>query len=464
MTDTKPLRAIRASTPVPPPAGARIIRRLFQAASLDLGPLRAHRDFRLFFGGQIISHFGNMLTMVASMYQVFALTHSSLAVGLFGIVVFVPVLLFSLVGGAFADVFDRRKLVQFTELALASLSCALLINALQLAPQLWLLYLVGALAAVLSSLQRPSLSALLTRLVERDEIVAAVVLTKALQSVGQIVGPAIAGLLIASVGLPLAYGVDVATFIVSVLALRLMQAVPPPPNAERLSLRSVREGLRFLRGYPLLYGTYLVDITATFFGWPFALLPALAVIYAREQSAIPAASTLGILYAAPATGALLASLTSGWTRRVRRHGRGVILAVIAWGLAVTGLGLAASLPLAFACLMLVGGANMISGVFRGAIANETIPDALRGRLAGIEVIAYSSGPLLGDLEGGVVASAFTPQFAVFSGGILCILGVCLLALVLPQVRRYDNHNPPLDSQAMAANARMVEQRDRERLQ
>jgi MFS family permease len=414
--------------------------RLVHAAAVDLGPLRAHRDFRLLYIGQLVSFFGNNLTMVALLYQVYALTRSPLVVGLFAMVQFVPLLLLAFVGGALADALDRRRMVQLTELSLAGLSAALAVNALLPAPQLWLLFVIGTLAAGLDALQRPSLTALAPRLVERDELVSAVALTKLQQSLGQIVGPALAGLLIASIGLPGAYGVDVATFVVSLLTLRLMRAVPPPLEAERPSLGRMLEGLRYVRGQPVLLGTFLVDLVATFFGWPTAVFPALAVLYTRFHGAMPAATALGLLYAAPGVGALLASATSGWTQRVHRHGRGVILAVLTWGLAITGMGLAPTLPLALACLVLVGGANLISGVFRGALANEMPPDALRGRLAGIELISYSSGPVLGDVEAGAVATIFTPSISVLSGGILCVLGVGVLALALPQLRRYDNRN------------------------
>jgi MFS family permease len=422
------------------PGGKRHIRRLLRAAAVDISPLRTRRDFRLLYIGQLVSSFGNMLTTVAVLFQVFALTRSPLAVGLFGITQFVPLLLIAFTGGALADAFDRRRLVQLTELALACLSGGLLLNALLATPHLWLLFLVGALEAALDALQRPSLTALVPRVVERDELVAAVALTKLRQSIGQILGPAAAGLLIAYVGLPSAYGTDVATFVISLLALRLMHAVPPPPDAERPSLRSVLEGLSFVRSRPVLLGTYLVDFAATFFGWPTALFPALAVLYTRHNSAIPAAAALGLLYSAPAVGALMASATSGWTRRIHRHGLGVTLAVMAWGLAIAAMGLAPSLLVALACLVVVGGANLISGVFRGALSIEATPDALRGRLAGIELVCYTSGPLLGDVEAGVVASIFTPNVSVLSGGILCVLGVSLLALALPQLRRYDNRS------------------------
>ncbi len=414
-----------------------LLQRLVTAAALDLGPLRAHRDFRLLFIGQLVSFFGNNLTTVAVLYQIFVLTHSPLAVGILGLVQFVPLLLLAFAGGALADAVDRRRMVQVTELTLAGLSAALVVNALLPTPQLWVLYVVGALAAGLDALQRPALTAVIPRLVDADELVSAIALNKLRQSLGQIIGPALAGLVIASVGLPSAYGIDVATFVVSLVALRAMRAVPPPLNAARVSLRSVLDGLRYVRSRPILLGTYLVDFVATFFAWPTAIFPTLAVLYTRGQAALPAATALGLLFAAPAVGALLASTTSGWTRRVHRHGRGVLVAVLVWGLSVTLLGLAPSLELALVCLAVMGGADLISGVFRGALSARATPDALRGRLAGIELISYTSGPVLGNAETGVVATLFTPDIAVLSGGILCLLGVSLLALLLPSLRAYD---------------------------
>jgi MFS family permease len=441
----KPQQPAQDITLRPPPTSGPsrhepAVRRLFRVAAIDLGPLRTKRDFRLLFLGQLISNFGTMITTVALLYQAYAISHSPLAVGLFGLGQFVPLLLFAFVGGALADAFDRRRMVQVTELSLGGLSGVLLLNSLLPAPQLWLLFIVGALAAGLDALQRPSLSALVPRVVAPEELVPAIALTKLRQSIGQILGPATAGLLIAWVGLPGAYGVDVATFVVSLLALRQMRAVPPLLTGERLSPLRVLEGLRYVRGRPILLATYLTDMVATFFGWPTAVFPALAVLYVRHDDAIPAATALGLLYAAPAVGALLASATSGWTRHVHHYGRGVILAVLAWGLAITGLGLAPALPLALGCLVVVGGANLISGVFRGALSNETTPDTLRGRLASIELICYTSGPLLGDVETGAVATILTPGIAVLSGGILCVLGVSLLALTLPSLRRYESLN------------------------
>ncbi len=421
---------------ISPPANPA--RRLVRMVALDISPLRRHRDYRLLYIGRGVSLFGNMITSVALPYQAYTITHSPLAVGLFGVVQLVPLLLLAFVGGALADAFDRRRLVQLTELSLAVLSGVLLLNTLVPHPQVWLLYVVAALAAGLDALQRPSLDALLPRLVDRDELAAAGALNSLRSTFGMILGPAAAGLLIASVGLPSTYGIDMATFVVSLLTLRLMRAVPPPPDAERPSLRRVVEGLQYARSRPELMGTYLVDIAAMFFGMPTALFPALALQYAHEGAGVSAATAVGFLYSAPAVGAFLASLTSGWASRVHRHGLAVILAASVWGVAIVGMGLVPSLTWALVFLALAGGADMVSGLFRGLIWNKTIPDSLRGRLASIEMVSYSSGPLLGEIESGTVATVFTPRFSVLSGGILCVVSVGLLALALPQFRKYDD--------------------------
>ncbi|HEY7782325.1 MAG TPA: MFS transporter [Ktedonobacterales bacterium] len=451
MRDSVPANADREGQPAAPgaappapdaPGGGRDSpwRRLVRLAAVDIGPLRRHRDFRLLYAGQMISFFGSMITSVAVPYQAYALTHSPLAVGLFGIVQLVPLLFLAFLGGALADAFDRRRLVQITELSLAGSSGVLLLNALLPHPFLWLLYVIAGLAAGLDALQRPSLNALLPRLVERDELAAAGALNGMRSTFGMVAGPAVAGLLIAGVGLPTTYALDVVTFAVSLVALRLMRAVPPPADAERPSLRRVAEGLRYARSRPELLGTYIVDIIAMFFGMPTALFPALALQYARAGSGLASGTVLGFLYAAPAVGMFLAEATSGWTGRVHRHGIAVILAAGAWGLAITGMGLAPSLFPALVCLAAAGAADAVSGIFRGVIWNQTIPDALRGRLAGIEMISYSSGPLLGDVESGAVATAFSLRTSILSGGILCVVGVGLAALLLPAFRRYDERH------------------------
>jgi MFS family permease len=371
-----------------------------------------------------------MVTYVAIPYQVFHLSGSSLLVGLLGLAELGPLLATAFLGGAFADAFDRRRMVQLTELALAGASGVLALNA-ALSPQVWLLFVVAAVMAALDGLQRPSLEALEPRLVDRDELPSAAALSSLVMTAGMIGGPALGGALIAVIGLPATYGFDVATFAVSVCALRLMRAVPPPPDAERPSLRGIAEGFRYARGRPELLGTYGVDMVAMFFGMPNALFPALAAELGGG------ATLLGLLYAAPAAGSLLATATSGWITRVSRHGAAVCIAAAGWGVGIVVVGLAPGVVLALAGLVVAGFADMVSGIFRGTIWNQTIPDRLRGRLAGIEQVSYSSGPLLGNVEAGVVASIAGVRVSIVSGGVLCIAGVAVAAALLPAFRRYE---------------------------
>src|SRR5438105_4153860 len=258
----------------------------------------------------------------------------------------------------------------------------------------------------------------------------------ALRSLGgttaMIGGPALGGLLVTTLGPASAYSIDLATFAASLIALWMMREVPPPPGADRPGLRSIAEGLRYARSRPELLGTYLIDINAMFFGMPMALFPAIAEGFGG--------ASVGLLYAAPAAGAMCVTLTSGWTKRVRRHGLGVALAAASWGLAIVAFGFAPTLSSALLCLALAGASDMVSGLFRSIIWNQTIPDRLRGRLAGIELVSYTTGPLLGNAESGVVAGLFGVRASVVSGGLLCVAGTALLSLLLPAFLRYDGRD------------------------
>jgi MFS family permease len=418
-----------------PPVAPGGVRQLLRLATMDVGPLRRRRDFRLLWIGQGVSFFGSMITYVAVPYQAYQLSGSSLVVGLLGLAELAPLLVAAFIGGALADAVDRRRMMQVTELLFAAASMVLVANALLPHPQLWLLFVMSVLLATLDGLQRPSLDALTPRLVERDELPAAGALASFRMTIGMIAGPAVGGVLLATVGLPATYAVDVATFAVSLIALRMMRAVPPPAEAEPPSLARIREGLRYARSRPELMGTYIVDIVAMFFGMPMALFPAAA-------THLGGAGVLGLLYAAPAVGSLLATLTSGWVAHVHRHGAGVCIAAAVWGVGIIGFGLAPGLALALLGLVVAGGADMVSGIFRGTIWNQTIPDHLRGRLAGIEQVSYSTGPLLGNVESGGVAALAGVRVSIVSGGILCVAGVIVAAFALPAFWRYDARTQP----------------------
>jgi MFS family permease len=397
--------------------------------TLDFTPLRDSREFRLLYLGQSITFFGSMMTFVALPWQVFHLTKSTFAVGMLGVVEFVAVLFMGFVGGAVADYIDRRLMVRLTEAALAVGSIVLIANSLLASPRVWILFTCASLFAALTALQRPSLEALIPRIVKAEQMPSVAALQAFRGSVAMIAGPALGGLLVVTFGPVLAFSVDLSTFIVSLIALSLMQAVPPPSDAERPGIKSVIEGLRYARSRQELLGTYLVDMNAMFFGIPMALFPAIAESYGG--------ASVGFLYAAPAVGSLVMSLMLGWTKRVHRHGLAVGVAAACWGFAIVAFGFAGRLWLALFCLAVAGASDMVSGVFRMIIWNQTIPDHLRGRLAGIELISYHTGPMLGNAESGLVASLFSIRTSVVSGGILCVLGTGALLLALPSFRTYD---------------------------
>jgi len=395
---------------------------------MDLRPLR-HRDYRFLYAAQFVSFLGSMVTYVALPYQVFHLTGSSLAVGLLGLAELVPLLLTAFVGGALADSVDRRRMVLVTDVGLAVGSALLAANALLPNPRVWPLYVGAAILSALNGLQRPSLEAMTPRLVAPEEIPAAAALNTFRGSVGMIAGPALGGMLIATAGVPVTFGFDVATYVFSFLAVRLIRPHAPSGAAEGPTLESIREGFRYARGRQELVGTYVIDFVAMVFGMPLALFPALS-----ERLGGP--RVLGMLYAAPAVGALVASLTSRWTPRVRRHGLAVMVAATGWGIAIVAFGFCSTLPPALVCLALAGGADAVSGIFRATLWNQTIPDALRGRLAGIEMVSYLSGPLLGHVEAGAVAAVWGVQASVVSGGVLCVAAVLVCGALLPRFRAY----------------------------
>ncbi len=404
---------------------------------MDLTPLRRHRDYRRLYTAQFVTFLGTMVTYVALPYQMYTLTHSSLAVGLLGLAELVPLLATAFIGGALADSVDRRRMVLATEAGLGLGSAALAASALLGNAHPWVLYAIAAVMSGLNGLQRPSIDALTPRLVERDDIPATAALSAFRGSLGMVAGPALGGVLIATVGLGATYLFDVITYALSFVAIRLIRRVPPPQSAEKPTLRTLAAGFRYARSRQELIGTYVVDFVAMVFGMPLALFPAIA-----ERLGGP--RPLGLLYAAPAVGALVASLTSRWTRRVHRHGLAVMLAATAWGLAIVAFGLVDALPPALLFLALAGGSDAVSGMFRMTLWNQTIPDALRGRLAGIEMVSYMSGPLLGHVEAGGVAAVLGVRASVVSGGVLCVAGVLVCGALLPRFVRYDARHPARD--------------------
>ncbi|MGW2387650.1 MFS transporter [Streptomyces sp. NPDC001658] len=406
-----------------PPSGLR-------ALLPDLAPWRASRDFRRLWFSGLISNFGSFLTFVALPVQLKELTGSAAAVGAIGAVELIPLVVFGLYGGALADAWDKRKLIVWTEIGQGLLSAALLLNALLPTPAIWPLYVVAALSSALVSVQRPALDSLWPRIVAHDHLPAAAALNSFRWTLGGVAGPALAGVVVAYAGLGWAYGADLLTFVVSVVLVVRIAASPASHEAAKPSLKAIAEGARYAWSRKELLGTYAVDLAAMFLAMPLAVLPFLADELDAEWS-------LGLMYASVPLGALLVSATSGWTSRIHRHGRLVVLSAALWGLAIAAAGLAGNVWLVLLFLTVAGGADMVSGVFRAAMWNQTIPDELRGRLAGIELLSYSVGPTVGQVRSGGFAAWWGVRTSVWSGGLLCVGAVGLLALCLPKLMTYD---------------------------
>lgn len=396
----------------------------------DFSPFRASRDFRLLFYQGTVTYFGSFMAMIALPLQIKHLTDSPLAVGAMGAVELVPLVVFGLYGGALADAVDRRRMILLTEAGLGVLALVLLVNALLPDPLLWPLYVVAAGVSALAGLQRPALDSLMARIVPHEQLTAAAALNGLRYQVGAIAGPAVAGLVVAYAGHAAAYSVTVLGFLTSVLLCLRLTPAPPAKGADRPSLRGIAEGARYAWSRPVLLGTYAVDLAAMFFAFPNAIYPFLA----DELDAVWA---LGLMYGAGAVGSLLLGMTSGWMSGIRRHGLLVVFGATVWGLAIAGAGASANIWLVLLCLAVAGAGDMVSGLGRATIWNQTIPEELRGRLAGIEVLSYSVGPQLGQVRAGTMAGWTGTRSAFWGGGLACVASVAVLSALLPKLISYD---------------------------
>ncbi|KJY42563.1 MFS transporter [Streptomyces sp. NRRL B-1568] len=410
----------------PSPASPRRLRALLP----DLTPWHSSRDFRRMWLAGLVTVFGSFLTFVALPLQLKELTGSTLAVGAIGAVELVPLIVCGLYGGALADALDRRKLILWTEAGLGVLTGILLLNTVLPHPMVWPLYVVAALVSACTGLQRPAMQSIVPRIVPHEQLPAAIALNSMRWQLGAIAGPSLAGVIIAFTGLQWAYILDVVTFVVSVGLIMGISPSPASHDAGKPSLRGILEGARYAWGRKELLGTYAIDLAAMFFAFPNAIFPFLA-------DDLHAPWALGLMYAAGAVGSLVVSLTSGWVPRIHRHGRMVVFAAAGWGLAMTMAGRMHNVWLVLFFLAVAGGCDMVSGLFRSAMWDQTIPDELRGRLAGIELLSYSVGPQLGQVRAGGMAALTNVRASVWTGGLACLASVGLLAAALPKLMSYD---------------------------
>jgi MFS family permease len=375
---------------------------------------------------------GNQITRIALPYQVFVLTGSTIAIGILSLCQLVPILVFALGAGSLADVIDRRRLLLVTQTALAACSLALVGLALQGSPPVIALFAIAAVAAGLGAVDQPARASSIPRLVPPERLSSAIALNQLNFQLASIVGPAFGGILIATVGLAGAYAVDVVSFLAAIVALLAIAPLPPLGAVSRPGLAAINEGLAYVRRRRAILGSFVIDLDAMIFGMPTALFPVLALDVFGTG-----AVGFGLLAAAPAVGAFIGALLSGWVSGVRRTGRAILLAVVGWGLAITAFGLVTvSFPLALVFLAIAGAADVFSAVFRSALVQLETPDGLRGRVTSIHTLVVTGGPRLGDLEATVVAALTTPQFAVVSGGIACVIGVWFVARSFPELAHH----------------------------
>lgn len=372
------------------------------------------------------------MRVVAVPWHIYELTGSVVAVGLIGLAEVVPLILFSLVGGATADRSERRGLIARMQLGLMVSAALLSLVSIMERPSIWLIYALVAVSSSLEAVERPARTAMLPSLLPEGKMPAALALRQVAFQTTQIVGPAVGGVLIATVDITLVYALDAASFTAALIALRWIPPVMPEVTHGQSPLEAVKEGLAYARRTPVILSIFVIDLIAMIFGMPRAVFPALA-----RHTFGGGARVVGMLYAAPAVGALIAALLSGWVKNVRRQGLAVIIAVAAWGAAITLAGLSTfSLILTLVFLAIAGASDVVSAVFRGTMLLEATPDRLRGRVSSLNLMVVIGGPRFGDVEAGVVAGAVGAPASIAIGGAACLVGTAALAVGAPALTRY----------------------------
>ena len=411
-------------------------RRLIRGLLTDIRPLQVSPAYRRLWIGNSIAQLGQQMSAVAVAIQVYAITESSFYVGLVGAFALVPLVVLGLYGGAIADAMDRRTLALFASAGLWLVSVALAAQAFLDVGSIWVLYGCIGVQSGFFAINNPARSAMIPRLLGAELIPAAQALNMATFNLGMTLGPVLGALVIKWHGFEAAYTIDVLTFTAAYYALLRLPKMPPLHETRRAGLRSVLEGLRFLRNAPNLRMTFVLDLCAMVLAQPRALFPALAYkVYGGG------AATVGLLQAAPAAGALAAFLVSGWISRIRLQGVAIVVAILGYGVVVGGVGVTSLLWLGVLCLALSGAADMVSAAYRSTILQVAAPDELRGRLQGVFIVVVAGGPRAGDFLAGSVASATGERLALVLGGLACVTGVLLAVIVQRRFLAYDARHP-----------------------
>ncbi|WP_282697433.1 MFS transporter [Streptomyces sp. CC208A] len=400
----------------------------------DLTPLRTSADYRRLWFGNTVSWIGQGMTTLAISLQVYEITGSAFSVGLVGLFSLVPLVVFGLYGGAIADTVDRRTLGLVGATGAAALSAALAAAAFAGFHRVWFLYGIVALQAVCGALNSPARSAMIPRLLPPEQLRAANALNSMVMTFGTLIGPSLGGVVVGFAGYQTAYTIDALAFFASLYAMWRLPSMPPERTGAKRA--SVLDGLRFLGTRPNLRATFVSDLFAMILAQPKALFPAVAVLWFGGD-----AKTTGLLVAAPAFGALMGGVVSGWQSRIRHHGQAILIAVAAWGLAIAAFGLSRNLWIGLLCLAAAGYADTSSMIFRNTMMQVAAPDEMRGRLQGVFIVVVAGGPRLGDFVAGSVADLTSPTVAITGGGLACVLAIGVFALGARGFRRYDAHDP-----------------------
>ena len=399
--------------------------------AVDLSPLKKYPDLRALFFSGLVTRFGSALTLVAMPFQIKELTHSYIDVGLMGAIEIIPLIIFALYGGVLADSVDRKKMIWVCEAAALFISLALFGNSVMSHPSLLILYISAAFFSAVDGLQSPSLGAVLPRIVSHDDLPAANSLMQLRWQVSAVIGPSLAGIIIATAGVKTAYIIDVVSYLASLIFILRIKPIPPSIKTNEANISSMVAGLKYAASRKDLMGTYLVDLSAMFFAMPNALFPFWAdLVHSRWA--------LGLFYSAGMLGSVTITATSGWMKTFTRHGWAITLAAVGWGISIALAGSTNSLWAILFFLALAGASDQVSALCRGAIWNQSIADEYRGRLAGLELLSYSVGPLGGQLRAGSVAAVTTLRTSVVSGGLLCVGFIGIIASKLPEFRKYDS--------------------------
>lgn len=401
-----------------------------------------HRNFRLLWWGQLISFSGTTMQGAAVLWHVSTLVspaHKALALGMVGLVRVIPIVAFSLLSGVIADAVDRRRLMLATQTVMAALAAILAFLTFRGLADVWPIYLLTALSAAAASFDSPARQALVPVLVPREHLANAISLNTTMFQIASVTGPAMAGVVIAGLGVPWTYAFNAFSFLMVILALLLMRDVPAHGDTgkQRISGKAAKEGLRFVFSSPMIRSTMLLDFFATFFSSAMSLLP----IFAQDILHV-GAKGYGWLYAAPSTGAVTASVFMvPLVDRIRRRGAVLLWAVVGYGLATVIFGFSHHFWLTFLCLVMTGATDTVSMILRNLIRQLETPDRLRGRMTGVNMVFFMGGPQLGELEAGLVANWFGAPLSVVSGGMCCLLATAWIVAKTPRLPHYHRDEP-----------------------